>query len=72
MSEWKRHDGGPCPVDPDDLVELPAGTYHGHNNRGTLGPFRAGDLKWRNEEHFHLRDEIQSYRVVSPKHKEIK
>jgi len=60
---WLKHDGGECPVHPDTLVEVPAGTYHSPGGHVTLR-FRAGDAEWNDDRIRHLRDEIRSYRVV--------
>lgn len=64
VGEWLKHDGGKCPVPPDTVVEIPAGTYYSTNGRGTLGPFVAKDLEWEDDKVRHIRDEIQAYRII--------
>lgn len=61
-SEWRLHDGGHCPVDPNVLVDIPAGTYHSEK-----GYFRclAKDVTWRDCENSSLKDEIRLYRLSS-------
>lgn len=65
VGEWYQHDGGPRPIPGFWMVELPAGTYHSSNGRGTLGPFKASSFEWESRKIRHLRDEIKHYKVVS-------
>lgn len=61
-SEWRLHDGGSCPVDPNVFVDIPAGTYYSEN-----GYFRclAKNVIWRDCENSSLKDEIRLYRLSS-------
>lgn len=63
ISEWIKHDGKKCPVDPDILVVFPAGTYYAP--KGYLGPHRAGDVEWEDNKISHVRDEIQHYAIFN-------
>lgn len=72
---WYHHDGGPCPVKPDTIVQVPSGTYHSPTGVFT---HQASELVWEWEKTRAVRDNIQSFRVVPlaelqphPSHKDI-
>ena len=50
MSEWIKHDGGPCPVGDWDFVEVKIA------GRGKTYTFHAGILLW---------EKVTEYRVLS-------
>ena len=63
LAGWRRHNGEACPVHPDALVAIPAGTYHCNTQDGCFH-YRAGELTWEDKRHFHVRNHIQSYRLL--------
>lgn len=62
---WLNHDGGDMPVPGDTIVEIPSKTYWSTNGRNTLGPMRADSFEWNNNRVYHLRNEIQMYRILT-------
>jgi len=57
---WRKHDGGPCPVPPDTLVELPGNT---HSHGMMIGPVKASDVEWEHTKTVLKGDEIRFYRI---------
>lgn len=63
LDGWRRHGGGDCPVHPDTMIAVPAGTYY-CDDPDRCFYMKARDMQWNDKDYFHLRDHIQTYQIM--------